>query len=373
MFTSALDYELPARLIATHPVEPRDSCRLMVVSRSDPRRIEHRVFRDLADYLRPGDLMVFNTTRVLPAKIQGSRADTGAAVEGLFVRASSPGRWHVMLKTGTNLKPGHLVALKDNHGRATPISLRIEGRDQDQWVVTVVNAESGETVTEPESAVLDRVGATPLPPYIRKARTDASDATDDDLDREWYQCVYAEAGAGAAGSVAAPTAGLHFTPELLEKIAARGVRRADVRLDVGLGTFKPIQTDTLAEHPIHSETIDIPGPTVRALEQTHSAAGRVIAIGTTSVRAIESLPDHADSRHLDGGLRTSTSLFITPGFQFRHTDALVTNFHLPRSTLLAMVGALFEGGVPRLLTIYREAVKMGYRFYSYGDAMVVMP
>ncbi len=381
MLTSDLDYELPERLIATHPVEPRDSCRLMVVSRSEPGRVEHRLFRDLPEYVRAGDVMVFNTSGVLPAKIQGRRAGTGAAVEGLFIRALTPGRWELMLKTGTRLAPGIEIELADAHDRITEVRLRLVERAEERWVAEVLDG-AGMPDARPEGEVLNRVGATPLPPYIRKARKDRGDQTDDELDRAWYQCVYAEraGGAGAGrGSVAAPTAGLHFTPELLERLRGMGVTRADVRLDVGIGTFKPVSTDRIEDHPIHGEWIDVPGAAVRAVERARASGGRVIAVGTTVVRSLESLPEPVTDELRAAGYQGQTGLYVMPGFAFRRVDGLITNFHLPRSTLLAMVGALFEGGaapgagVARLLALYREAVRVGYRFYSYGDAMLVLP
>lgn len=382
MLTSELDYHLPEGLIATRPVEPRDSCRLLVVSRSDVSMMEHRTFRDLPEYLRPGDLMVFNTSGVLPAKIQGKRAETGAAVEGLFIRSHAPGRWELMLKTGTKLRPGTVIELQDAHGKATSIGLRLEDRAEDRWVASVIEVATGAAIEKPEGETLMRVGATPLPPYIRRARKDAGDETDDDLDRAWYQCVYADGaastgsadGAASAGSVAAPTAGLHFTPELLRRLVERGVGRADVRLHVGIGTFKPVEAERLEEHPIHSEWVDVPGAAITAVKRARAARNRVVAVGTTSVRALESLPEPLPEGTRADGFAGETSLFITPGFRFRHVDALVTNFHLPRSTLLAMVGAMFgEDGVARLLEVYRAAVRERYRFYSYGDAMLVLP
>lgn len=373
MLTSELDYHLPEGLIATHPVEPRDACRLLVVSRSDPSVLEHRTFRDLPDYLRPSDLLVFNTSRVLPAKIQGQRAGTGAAVEGLFIKAHSPGRWELMLKTGTKLREGTVIELEDAHENPTPFGLRLEGRAEDRWVAAVIDSATGAGVDAPEGEVLARAGSTPLPPYIRRARKDAGDTTDDDLDRAWYQCVYAE-GSEAAGSVAAPTAGLHFTPGLLETLKQRGVGRADVRLHVGIGTFKPVEAERLEDHPIHREWIDVPAAAITAALRTRAAGNRVFAVGTTAVRALESLPEPLPGDVGSTGFAAETSLYITPGFRFRHVDGLVTNFHLPRSTLLAMVGALFDqGGVARLLEVYRQAVREKYRFYSYGDAMLILP
>lgn len=370
MLTSELEYDLPEGLIATAPAEPRDACRLLVVSRSDPALLHHRRFRDLHEYLRPSDLLVFNTSAVLPAKVQGKRADTGASFEGLFIRERGPRLWELMLKTGTRLRPGMRLRLHGPTAEPTPYELVIESRDDTRWLARIERNGAG---VRPGSAaeVLAEVGATPLPPYIRRARELANDRTPDISDRRWYQCVYADP--GRAGSVAAPTAGLHFTPELLKRLDSMGVRRADVRLHVGIGTFKPVDVERAEDHPIHSEHAEIPAETVRALEQTHASGNRVVAVGTTSVRSIESLPDPAGSELRENGYQTDTSLFILPGFRFKRTDALVTNFHLPRSTLLAMVGALFPGGVPRLLEVYEHAIREKYRFYSYGDAMLILP
>lgn len=384
MLTRELEYDLPDSLIATRPVEPRDACRLLVVSRSDPSVMEHRTFRDLPDYLRPGDLMVFNTSGVLPAKVQGRRAGTGAQVEGLFIKARSPGVWELMLKTGTNLRPGVVIELDDAHGKPCGVALRIEDRADERWVASVVDSADGAVIERPEGEVLARVGATPLPPYIRRARKEAGDTTDDELDRAWYRCVYAEE-AGSGGSVAAPTAGLHFTPGLLARLNEMGVGRADVRLHVGIGTFKPVDAERVEDHPIHAEWIDVPGAAARAVEHARASGNRVVAVGTTAVRTLESLPAELTAEQRGEGFRGETSLFITPGFEFGRVDALVTNFHLPRSTLLALVAALLtredeggggsgtEGGVERLMEVYRVAVREGYRFYSYGDAMLILP
>lgn len=370
MLTSELDYHLPEGLIATAPAEPRDACRLLVVSRSDPKLLEHRRFRDLSEYLRPSDLLVFNTSAVLPAKVQGRRSDTGSGFEGLFIREAEPGLWELMLKTGTRLRPGMRLTLHTAGGAESGFSLVLEAREDTRWRARV-ESEGGAFPTAPAVVVLARVGATPLPPYIRRAREQSGDQTPDMRDREWYQCVYADR--ANAGSVAAPTAGLHFTPALLGRLASMGVRRADVRLHVGIGTFKPVDAERAEDHPIHSEHTEVPAETVRALEQTHASGNRVIAVGTTSVRSIESLPHPLTPAEREDGFQTETALYVLPGFAFRHTGGLITNFHLPRSTLLAMVGALFPQGVPRLLRVYEEAVREGYRFYSYGDAMLILP
>jgi S-adenosylmethionine:tRNA ribosyltransferase-isomerase len=369
--TAELDYNLPPALIARTPVEPRDACRLMVVSRSDDRRIDHLHFRDLPDLVRAGDLLVTNTSRVVPARIAGCRADTSGKVEGLFVAEPNPGEWTVLLKANTRLMPGHTILLRSTDGTDSPWSLELLARDGDGWRARVVSRTDPASPTTSAADILSAIGATPLPPYILAARKAAGDATPDAADRAWYQTVYADA--ASAGSVAAPTAGLHFTPDLLGRLERSGVRRAGVTLHVGIGTFKPIECERVEDHPIHAEHAEVPASAIAAMRAAHAAGHRVIAVGTTSVRAIESLP-HPVPPELDReGFAGATSLFIRPGFPMRWTDGLITNFHLPRSTLLAMVGALFPGGVPRLLDLYREAIAREYRFYSYGDAMLILP
>lgn len=367
--TQQLDYHLPPELIATRPTEPRDACRLMVVSRTDPSRCDHVTFRDIGSYLSAGDLLVFNTSSVVPARFFGSRLDTGGKVEGLFVRAESDARWSVLLKAKGRLHEGVEIALHRAGARASGEAIRftLQSRDADGWWVGVSNPDKT-PCNRPPGAILDAIGATPLPPYILKARRDAHAELDDALDRAWYQTVYADA--THAKSVAAPTAGLHFTPELLSSLNSAGVQRADVRLHVGLGTFKPIDAEIVTDHPIHSEEVSIDAMAIAAICKARSEARRIICVGTTSVRAVESLP--LDAR-TDTAFAAPTSLFITPGYSWKYTDALVTNFHLPRSTLLALVGAMFVGGVPRLLELYADAVGRGYRFYSYGDAMLILP
>lgn len=368
--TSSLDYHLPPDLIATRPAQPRDASRLLVVSRSDPGLCEHRRFADVIEYLRPADLMVFNTSSVIPARIHARRTDTGGAVGGLYLSTRSDGAWILMLHAGGRLVPGLTLELKTAAGEATPFRLTLLERDRERWVARLGGADGGE-VGGGAAEALRRAGATPLPPYILKSRRASGFEPADELDRAWYQTVYADP--AAAASVAAPTAGLHFTPELLDRIASLGVRRADLRLHVGAGTFKPVETDFVESHPIHEEWIEVPSAAVAALEAARKRQGRVLAVGTTSVRALESLPHPVDPRIRSSGLFGPTSLMITPGFEFRWTDALLTNFHLPRSTLLALVSALFPQGVERMRRIYEVAVAERYRFYSYGDAMLILP
>ncbi|MDX2114236.1 MAG: tRNA preQ1(34) S-adenosylmethionine ribosyltransferase-isomerase QueA [Planctomycetota bacterium] len=363
----ALDYELPGELIARAPVEPRDSARLLVVSRSDPRVMRHMTVRDLPEVLLAGDLLVMNRSAVLPARFMGRRADTGGRVEGLYVRSQGD-LWEVMLKAGSAVRPGLVVVLTGRDAGQAEYRLEIVERHDQTWLGRVTSPE-GAAVDGP--TVLTAVGATPLPPYILAARKQRSEEIDDEQDRRWYQTVFARS--DRAGSVAAPTAGLHFTGPLLERLAARGVGRAEVVLHVGPGTFKPVSEAFVEQHPMHSETCAVPGRTLRALDETRARGGRVIAVGTTSVRTLESLPEGGGRLADEQELAWETDLLIAPGFGFRRVDGLMTNFHLPRSTLLALVGALFPDGVGRVLEIYREAIERRYRFFSYGDAMLILP
>jgi S-adenosylmethionine:tRNA ribosyltransferase-isomerase len=358
--TRDLDYELPATLVATHPCEPRDAARMLVVRRGDDR-VEHRHVRDLPEYLAAGDALVLNDTAVVPARLVGRRADSGGRVEGLFLAETAPGAWEVMLRSNGRLRPGHRVEL--DGGAALDLERR--AAEGPAWTVRVEPAE-------PAAVVLERVGRTPLPPYIARARRVRHDDYDDERDRAWYQTVYAEM--ERRRSVAAPTAGLHFTPDLLGRVDATGARRHTVTLHVGPGTFQPVTADTLDGHVMHVERFEVPPETIAMLRERGSGdaggRGRVLAIGTTTVRALESLPDPLPeaSDVPDGG---ETDLLIAPPYRFRHVDGMLTNFHLPRSTLLALVAAMV--GLERVHALYREAIDRGYRFYSYGDAMLVLP
>jgi S-adenosylmethionine:tRNA ribosyltransferase-isomerase len=367
--TADLEYELPDRLVATRPAEPRDSARLLVVRRSAPGERRHMQVRDLPSLLDAGDVLVCNTTSVLPARLF-ARRPTGGKVEGLFLRqrhdlappAGAAAVWETLLKTNRKPKPGERL---DTGGS---VFLRVLERDaaSGEWLVAVEGAGAS---ADPR-ATLGVIGATPLPPYILAARKARHDETPDEADRRWYQTVFNDpATADREGaSVAAPTAGLHFTPELLAAIDQAGVTRASVVLHVGAGTFKPIETDTVEQHPMHGERCIVPARTLAALDAAYAAGRRRIAVGTTTARALESVPEGHT-----GDWSGDTRLLITPGYRWKRLDALMTNFHLPRSTLLAMVGALFPGGVADLLDIYREAIDREYRFYSYGDAMLILP
>ena len=358
MLADALDFDLPPDRIATTPAAPRDSARLMVIDR-DSGKIGHHRVADLPGLgiFQSGDLMLVNRSRVLPAYYHGTRTATGGKISGLYLGCDHHGRWRTLIESRGTLRPGERITLEAN-----------------AHLTLISNEGGGEWLGEYQGpdgtlALLSRIGAAPLPPYIRKARKahHEPEVNADDMTR--YNTVYA----AHDGSVAAPTAGLHFTPELLAALERAGVKRAEVTLHVGLGTFAPIRSDTVEDHPIHSEPIAVPAETVRLIQATRAAGGLVTAVGTTTVRAIESLPDtSADGS--SGGFETATDLFITPdnGFEFRFTDHLMTNFHLPRSTLLALVAALPGVGIERLLGWYRQAIAEGYRFYSYGDAMLII-
>ncbi|MCC6662066.1 MAG: tRNA preQ1(34) S-adenosylmethionine ribosyltransferase-isomerase QueA [Phycisphaerales bacterium] len=356
--TADLDYDLPDPLIATRPAEPRDAARLMVVSRSNSSRAEHLHVRDLPGLLSPDDLLVFNTTRVVPARLVGVRADSGGRVEGLYLRdGEQPGTW-VLLVQGKRPRTGVRLTFAAPKGGPAGTVVLID-RVPDEAGAWLARVEDDEPQT-----LLARIGRVPLPPYIRRARRGAGQPEEMDSDRDRYQTVYAR----EPGSVAAPTAGLHFTAGLLATLAARRVERADVTLDVGVGTFRPVEAEMVDHHPIHAEWCSM-SPAVRErLSRPRRPAPRVTCVGTTAARTVETyaaLPDCPG--------RVSTRLLITPGYRWRWTDGLLTNFHLPRSSLMAMVAALLPGGAEQLKRLYAEAVARGYRFYSYGDAMLVLP
>lgn len=332
MDTADFDYDLPKNRIALEPADPRDASRLMVLPR-ESGRLEHRIFRDLPELLEPGDLLVLNDTRVFPARMWGKKP-TGAKVEILLVRNLGDLRWLALLNCCGKLRVGEKLLLEE--GLEGVLG---EKDSEGQWTITF----SGDLRPH-----LERIGTTPLPPYIqRKARPE---------DRERYQTVYAR----EEGSIAAPTAGLHFTPELLERISARGVRILKVTLHVGIGTFRPVKSARIEDHVMHEEEYRIPPETVEALQAPDR--GRVVAVGTTSVRTLESWAK-------TGAVSGSTDLFIHPPHSFGVVEAMITNFHLPCSTLLMLVSAF--AGRERVLSAYREAVAEGYRFFSYGDGMLI--
>jgi S-adenosylmethionine:tRNA ribosyltransferase-isomerase len=341
--TDEFDYDLPAGLIAQQPLAVRSASRLLVVDRSGPAapRFQDRHFTDLPDLIPPGDLVVLNTTRVRPARLLGTRPGGGPA-EVLLIHPAADDTWVAMGKPGSALRPGKRIRLDDRIEVET-VELLAEGYRR----VRFVGASA--------EVALARLGRMPLPPYITRAA--------DAADRERYQTVYAE----REGSVAAPTAGLHFTPEILARLEHKGVGVARLDLEVGPGTFRPVEVDDPATHPMHPEQFDIPAEAAAAIAKARQAGGRIWAVGTTVVRALES------AAQPDGSVRAGaaeTRLLILPGYRFRVVDHLLTNFHLPRSTLLMLVAAL--AGTGTTMDAYRHAVAMRYRFYSYGDAMVVL-
>jgi S-adenosylmethionine:tRNA ribosyltransferase-isomerase len=337
------DYDLPEHLIAQRPAARRDESRLLVV-RWATGELEHRIFRDLPALLAPGDLLVLNDTKVLPARVVGRREKTGGKWEGLFLRQTADGLWEMLAQTRGYPEPGETFATEPG-----PFRLALRSRTTERhWLM------EPDPPGTPDD-LLTRFGQIPLPPYIRKGRAGA-----EDTDR--YQTVFAE----HAGSVAAPTAGLHFTPELLDQLAATGVGAARVTLHVGLGTFAPVKVDDPAEHEIHREWCAIDQPAVEAIRACKAQGGRVVAVGTTATRTLETAARPDGLRPFHG----ETDLYIRPPFEFRVVDALVTNFHLPRTTLLLLVGAF--AGDDLLRRAYDEAVRREYRFYSYGDAMLVL-
>ena len=361
-----LDYEFDPSLVATTPAEPRDAARLMVISRSRGT-IEHRTVRDLATILGAGDELVVNATSVLRARLALVDEARGRETEGLLLEPSAEvPLWRVLVRQAKRFEPGARLTLRDGHGRGHGDAIQLVRRDDDAWLARLIPGPLGGDV----ATVLERSGQTPLPPYILKARRDQRIDVDDDLDRAEYETVYARA--SARGSVAAPTAGLHFTGDLLASLAARGVGRHELILDVGAGTFKPVETDTVEAHDMHAERFMVPRELLGLLAGAAAAraAGRrqIVAVGTTTVRALESLPDPLPSADRD--LEAITRILISPGFRWRFTDALMTNFHLPRSTLLALVGSFC--GMELMREAYATAVRERYRFYSYGDAMLIM-
>ena len=327
--------------------------------------VHHRRVGDLGEYLGPGDCLVLNNTRVLAARFNCMRVDTGGKLEGLLMEQVAARRWWTMLRKSRRLQPGHQLQLLEHDGTASG------------ELFQVVELHDGRVLLEltgerPVEEILGRLGEVPLPPYIRNARRDAGEPIEDLRDRDWYQTVYARED-GLARSVAAPTAGLHLSRPMLASLEQAGVRTAELELEVGAGTFKPVEADTLEEHPMHSERCVVPAVTIETLRslQIPRAEGRarIIPVGTTATRTLESLPIELPAPSA-GPLAYETDLLIEPGFDFRYLDGLLTNFHLPRSTLLALVGAVC--GMDRLKSLYQEAIDEGYRFFSYGDAMLLI-
>lgn len=336
MKTSDFYYDLPKELIAQSPMENRASSRLLVYDRSK-KTIEDRVFSDIIDYLRPGDVLVRNDTRVIPARIFGHREETGGTMEFLLLRRIDGKRWECLAKPGRRAKPG--------------LTFRVS----DELSVTVIDTlEDGNKIIELQydgilEEILDRVGEMPLPPYITEKLQDQSR----------YQTVYAHEN----GSAAAPTAGLHFTPELLERISDKGIDIVDVLLHVGLGTFRPVSVENVEDHHMHSEYYRCTDEAAERINAARRSGGRIIAVGTTSCRTLESIADDDGIVHAGSGM---TDIFITPGYKFKAVDALITNFHLPESTLMMLVSAFASR--EEVMRVYAHAVEERYRFFSFGDA-----
>ncbi|MCE7973407.1 MAG: tRNA preQ1(34) S-adenosylmethionine ribosyltransferase-isomerase QueA [Leptolyngbya sp. PLA1] len=359
--TSDLDYPLPDSAIATAPAPAREDARLLVVG-AEAGMVRHLRVPDLTALLSPGDVLVRNRTRVVPARFVGTRPETGAKAEGLFLRELGPARWAAMIKT-RRVGEGVRIALTSRTGEVSAVRLTLVRRldEPGAWEVHVEDP-CGRSVR----SLLDELGRTPLPPYILAARRRSGLEVSDDVDRARYQTEFA---AGEAASVAAPTAGLHLTPTIEAALAARGVRVADVELQVGTGTFRTVETEFVEQHDMHEERCLVPVETAREVDAAIARGSRVVCVGTTSARTLEA----AAVQSATPGEWFSTRLLITPGYRFRVTGALLTNFHLPRSTLMALVAAMLPGGAPQLRTFYEQALSHGYRFYSYGDAMLVLP
>jgi S-adenosylmethionine:tRNA ribosyltransferase-isomerase len=348
-----IDYELPHELIAQQPLERRADARLMVINRAE-ESIDHYHVRDLPSILEPGDRLVLNDTKVIPAQLRGRRIGTGGRWQGLYLGVNPNGDWRLVCKTRGHLHPPEQIALVDREGKASIKLWLLEQQNEGIWLA---RPESD----KPPLEVLYDVGHVPLPPYIRKGHSVDSDLYD-------YQTVYAR----SPGAVAAPTAGLHFTMELLKALEQSGIGLSAVTLHVGMGTFRPITVDDVAQHPMHSEWGEISEVAAKEVSRTRGKGGRNIAVGTTVTRVLESA---ASLQCLDGKAQAvhswqgETDLFIRPPYEFRLVDGLLTNFHFPRTTLLLLVQAF--GGTGLVRRAYDEAIKEEYRFYSYGDAMLI--
>ncbi len=341
MKTSDFYYDLPQEQIAQTPIEPRDHSRLMVLHRENDE-IEHRHFYDILDYLDEGDCLIVNDSRVIPARIYGVKEDTGAKIEFLLLKQLSGNRWETLVKPGKKAKIGAKFIFGDGLLKAEVVDIVDDGN-------RIVELQSEENIY----TTLDKIGQMPLPPYITAKLED----------QERYQTVYSH----ELGSAAAPTAGLHFTNELLDQIRAKGVNIGYVTLHVGLGTFRPVKVDDVTKHKMHSEHYEIPVETAELIRQTKANGKRVIAVGTTSCRTLESVAaEYGEIKACDG----FTDIFIYPGFEFKVLDGLITNFHLPESTLIMLVSAFY--GYDKTMRAYEVAVREKYRFFSFGDAMLIV-
>ena len=341
MKTSDFFYNLPENLIAQTPLEPRDSSRMMVLHR-DSDNIEHRHFYDIIDYLEPGDCLIVNDSRVIPARIYGIKEDTGAKVEFLLLRRIDGTRWETLVKPGRKAKPGARFSFGEGLLRAEVLEISDDGNR-----IVDLTCEDNNVY-----AALDKIGQMPLPPYI----------TEKLKDQERYQTVYSN----ELGSAAAPTAGLHFTNELLDRIRAKGVNIGYVTLHVGLGTFRPVKVDDVTKPNMHSEHYELSKETADLINATKASGKRVIAVGTTSCRTLESVAANGEIKACEG----YTDIFIYPGFEFKVLDGLITNFHLPESTLIMLVSAFY--GYEKTMKAYDIAVSEQYRFFSFGDCMIIL-
>ena len=340
MKVSDFNYDLPEELIAQHPYEKRDEARLMVLHRNT-KQIEHKVFKDIIDYLEPGDCLVLNDTKVIPARLYGKK-DTGAKVEFLLLKRIENDDWEAMVRPGNKLKAGAKVSFGDGILQAEVLETLEGGNRRVRFTYEGIFNE-----------ILDKVGLMPLPPYIKENIKE---------ENEKYQTVYAK----YEGSAAAPTAGLHFTEELLEKIKEKGVEIAKVTLHVGIGTFRPVKVENVEEHKMHSEHFYVKQIEADKINKAKETGHRVVAVGTTSCRVLESVSDENGKMK---EIETDTSIFIYPGYKFKCVDALITNFHLPESTLIMLVSSL--AGKDFIMKAYKEAVEKRYKFFSFGDAMFI--
>ena len=340
MKTSDFYYDLPQELIAQSPAEVRSASRLLIYDR-EKNSIRDGVFTDILDYFRPGDVLVRNVTRVIPARLHGVREDTGGLMEFLLLRRIDEYHWECLVKPGRRAKIGLTFKITDELSATVCDSTPDGGR--------IIRLNYDGVFEE----ILDRAGEMPLPPYITKRLAE----------RDRYQTVYAKEN----GSAAAPTAGLHFTPELLQQIQEMGVQIADVLLHVGLGTFRPVSAENLEDHHMHSEYYECTEETAALINNARAKGGRIFAVGTTSCRTLESVADEAGVVHAGSGW---TDIFITPGYKFKAVDKLITNFHLPESTLLMLISALSTR--EEMLSVYKHAVEQRYRFFSFGDAMLIL-
>ena len=341
MKVSDFNFELPKELIAQHPVEKRDESRLMVLNKD---KIEHRVFKDIIEYLNPGDCLVLNNTKVIPARLYGNKitnGENGAAAEVLLLKQLEDDIWEVLVRPGRKLQIGTEISFKDNLLKGTIIESLEDGKRKIKFEYKGIFNE-----------ILDKIGTMPLPPYIKEELKE----------KDRYQTIYAK----YEGSSAAPTAGLHFTEELLKSIKDKGIEIANVTLHVGLGTFRPVQVENIEEHHMHTEHFYIKQEDAEKINNAKKSSKRIIAVGTTSCRVLESI---ADSNGLVKAQEGDTGIFIYPGYKFKCIDNLITNFHLPESTLVMLVSAL--AGKENIMKAYKEAIKEKYRFFSFGDSMYI--